>query len=305
MFSVVLSLLLVIGNVTSISNHETKLEKIQFINYQKDNVELKITLNSPLRDVVELEVAFYDVYKNKMNNEVFSKSLTINGRKETIAKIPFVAKEKIYFNIILFSSNLNEEIENMYFPIYPSENLLCDLSKKEICESNYPSVITYSNGKTKEEFEKIALVSNDLILQSFSNFIPIERISIITNSTTNDGHSSLFLAEKVDELDIYYDEKYSLPLKIKEKNNIINFEFASLYYLNIIEGKTHENYKINTKIDKKVLLPYINKRYSFYIQVKDEFISFSSVLIKFEVITNHKLIGECNNSKYCIRRNYL
>jgi len=305
MFKLLLSLLLVVGNLNIASNKETKLEEIKFINLNKESVELKITIDAPIRDIIELKITFYDKDKNKINGEGFSKAISIIGKKQTTAKIPFNPNEKIYFNTILFSSNLNKEIENIYFPIYPSEALSCSISKNKLCESNYPSVVTYSNGKIKEEYEKIGLVNNNLTLEIFNNFIPIERISVISNLTTNDGYATLYLKEKIKELDIYYNEVYIFPLKIKEKNNVINFEFASFYYLNVIEGKTYENYQINTKIDKKVLLPYINEKYSFYIEIKDEFISFSSLLIEFEVVTNNKLFGKCSNSKYCIRRNYL
>ena len=67
------------------------------------------------------------------NNRYFSSALSIKGRKETIAKIPIKVEEKMFFKIILYSSNFKGNIVEIMFPVYPKE-ISGQLLKRKIKE---------------------------------------------------------------------------------------------------------------------------------------------------------------------------
>jgi len=289
-------------NLINVSNEfVTIVEKIEYTadNYNNNILKLKIVLNSSSRDIVKLKIFFYDKNGELINDNYYSSALEIEGIKETYAKVPVVIEDKMFLNIVLTSDNHKKEIENIMFPIYPKDNMECDLNASRICKSKHPSVVVYNNKVIDENYEMISLVNTNLNIDVFNNLIPLNKMKIITNSILIDGYSSLSVDEDIGL------ESISLPLNIMMTNNIINFELANKYYLDVMEGKVYDNYKEKTIYDNQIILPYENKIYKITIELYDCFKIFNYVKIDFNVTTKDRLIGDCNLSKYCIRRNYL
>lgn len=306
MLSFVMALFLAITPI-NIKNDFCKIEKIEYNanSYNNKNLTLNIKLATSKRDVVQLDVYFYNKHKELVTNKYYSSSLVIDGRKETKATIPLPQGDKLFLNIIFYSGNLEQEIENIMFPIYPREFLLCDLNVEKICKSNNPAVVIYEDKKITEVIEKVSIINNKLEFDSFNNLVPIDQIKLISNLCINQKYSNLQIREKINDLNIYYEEGYRFLIKNKCREGIINFAFAERYYVDFFKGKTSQSYINDSFYINEVLLPYGNGSYSFCIEMEGVFINFSNVKVNFDVHTKGNLIGKCSQSKYCLRRNYL
>ena len=62
----------------------------------------------------------------------------------------------------------------------------------------------------------------------------------------------------------------------------------------------NESFYIN-----EILLPYETEMYEFVVDLEGVMTNFKNIRLSFNVITRGNLIGKCDQSKYCIRRNYL
>ena len=269
------------------------------------NTSINIGLYSCVGDVLELKIYFYDENKMLANNRYFSSALSIKGRKETIAKIPIKVEEKMFFKIILYSSNFKGNIVEIMFPVYPKESSFCSLNRNNLCISKYPSKVSYRNGKIEENYEKISLIAYKDVFYSYDNLIPIQDIKILSDSKKNYGVASLILKENIESFNIYYDNCYRFSLDIKEKDNISFFDFSNKYYIDFLKGVISETHLKNAVFDNNVLLPYKDKEYELILEIEGYFSNFSVVQFNFIVNTEGELIGECKYSKYCIRRSYV
>ena len=306
MRSLLLSFMLLFCNYQDARNI-TKVNIIEYYSnsHKDDIITLNINITATKRDVIELKIYFCDENKNNLNKDYFSSALTIQGNKKTEARIPIHISEKMYLNIVFYSSNLDKEIENVMFPIYKNEDLICDLNETKICKSNNPVHVIYENKKIREIYEKIAVSNETLMFKSFNNIVPIEDIRLICNNQINDGEMNLYIKEKIDEYSLYYKEGYAFNLEAYVVNNVIRFAFMDYHYVDLHNGKMYDNYISDGVYIKDVILPYRNKEYNFVIELKDCFVSFKTVKLDFKVKTKGDLIGGCETSKYCLRRSYL
>ena len=305
MLNVILSFALLFNNIY-FNKQSTEVEKIEYFTNNNDSksITIDISLKSICRDVVQLTIFFYDENKNVMNNKYFSSSLFIEGKTKTKARIPMEVKTKLYFNIILYSSNLDEEIENIMFPIYPKQKVNCDLNLSKTCKSDSHSLIFYSKKKIYEEYEFVSLLNDSLDFKRFDNIVPLSSIRLMSNLIEGEAQTTLILDEKIESLNIDYYGGYLVPIRMIVDKGIITFNFSEKYYIDFIKGETSQNYIRNGRLMNEILLPYKNYKYEFEIDIKENFVSFGTVKITFSVITSGKLIGNCENSKYCIRRGY-
>lgn len=293
-------------NTLNVKVNISGVEKIEY--YSSDTTDnsfyLNVYLNSTFKDVVELTVYFYNSNKKLDSNKYYSSALNIDGRKRTQAKIPYKFKEKIYLNIVIYSGNLEKEIENIMFPIYPRNDLICDLSEKRICESSHPVFVEYKNKKIIENNGYVSLINDKLNFSNFNNLIPINKIHIISNSLINKKEGYAVLKLKNNEK-VFCNEEFFIPLETVKENDVIYLEFLDKYYVDMKNGITSKNYINNSFYVNQIILPYIDYKYEFSVEILGEFSGFEKVLVEFTVETKHKLVGECNESKYCIRRSYL
>lgn len=306
MFNIFISLSLIL-NMININVDYCNIEKIEYYSNQYENnfITLNIGVKTNKRDVVQLDVYFYNKDNELLTNKYYSTSLVIDGKKETRAKIPLVVEGNINLNMVFYSGNLETEIENVMFPIYPREFLSCNLNESLICESNSPVYVLYENKNIKEVKEKIDILNEDLNFNSFNNLVPVNKVKLISTYQCLNHIAVLKLNEKIDGYDIYYDSEYSFPLKISCYNGILSFEVGEMYYVDFVNGKVSENYNYGSKYTNEILLPYENKNYLFRIEMENCFYNFDFVVFEFYVQTKGNLIGKCNESKYCLRRNYL
>ena len=282
--------------VNLFNKHYSKVEKIEYSNVENSEefIYLNITINCYIRDVITLKI--------NNNEEYYESSLIIENKKETRAKIPFKIREKSYLKINIISNNKNINLTNIEFPVYPKNNDLCDLNKNKSCKSKYPNKVVYENNKIEEYYELVSLNMENINVFSFNNLIPINKISLYALNFEN-GDAYLYLNKKVNNLNIYYDKKYTFPLKMITNKNSVNFEFSNNYYINEIKGETYEDYVVNTRIDNNILLPYAYDTYEMKLVIYESN-SFEKVTLKFNVITKENLIGN-KESKYILKRSYL
>lgn len=286
----------IIINLLSINNRASTVDKVEW--QLKENAGayayLNITINCPKRDIITLKI--------KSNDKEYESSLIIEGKKETKAKILLNEDKEHILSINVFSQNKNDQIGDFDFPIYFINNQKCYLNKSKSCYSKYPSKVIYQNGKIKEYNEVISLNVFDLNLNSFNNLIPIKRLSFYTKNIEM-GDAYLYLKKQYENIQINYNNQYEFPLDIIKKDNLMTFEFSTNYYIDDMNGITYEDYKINTRIDNNILMPYVDETYEFQLIVYD-LGAFESVSLDFSVNTKGSLIGK-ENSKYRIKRNYL
>ncbi len=282
--------------VNLFNKHYSKVKKIEYSNVENSEefIYLNITINCYIRDVITLKI--------NNNEEYYESSLIIENKKETRAKIPFKIREKSYLKINIISNNKNINLTNIEFPVYPKNNDLCDLNKNKSCKSKYPSIVIYENNKIEEYYELVSLNMENINVFSFNNLIPINKINLYALNFEN-GDAYLYLNKKVNNLNIYYDKKYTFPLKMITNKNSVNFEFSNNYYINEIKGETYEDYVVNTRIDNNILLPYVDETYEMKLVIYESN-SFEKVTLKFNVITKENLIGN-KESKYILKRSYL
>lgn len=305
MRNIFLSFILLCSNFYNVET-VTKIEKIEYIsnNYVGGDFSLDIEIFAPVKDIVELKVYFYNKNKELVSDNYYSDSLIIKGHKKTVAKIKYDIEEMMLLNVVVYSDNKKDIIENIMFPVYEREYLTCDLNLEKICISNYPSKTAYMNKKIIEEWEKISLINQNLVIESFDNLVPIDKIHLISNLDVFEAESKMVLKQKIEGMNLFYDDGYIFNLLI-ENDEIINLKFMDKYCLDLLNGKTYEGYKENCVYSKNIVLPYINNVYEFIVEIKNGFVSFSNVIFRFKVITEGGLIGKCNDSKYCVRRQYL
>ena len=291
MFKVLLCFSLLLGNF-SLQGDSGFVKKIEY--NLRDNVDnkvlLKINLFSIREDVVEIRINFYD-REMDCYPIYYSSSLMLKGDMQTVAKIPFEFTDKTYLNIAFYSSNKHEIFEEVLFPVYPRKNDICDFNIKNHCISDYPSVVVYENKNIYEKYDELFLISNDKEYYSFNNRLPIDKIKISSKLESFDGYAILYLEHQLSEWDLYYKEKYSIPLSIKVKNNIIKFGLENKYYLDIINGLVYENYHVGTVHLNELIFPYIDAKYSLRIELVDASIYYDKVIVDFVVLTNGALLG--------------
>lgn len=283
-----------------------RVDKIQY-DYKEsaeEYITLKIELFSKQEDIIEMRVYFCDEEKKYLNKSFYSSTLKIEGHAKTIAKIPYTAEEKQYFYISFFINNGRDKDFDIYFPIYPYEKGACNLSLKTYCQSRYPTSVLYSDAIIKEEKSEVFLINSKDNFYSFNNTIPINKIKISSNYFNNDGYANLYVLDKIDEFKLYYDEGYVIPLKMDFSNPVLKFSFDANYYLDLINGIVYDEYVSGTVYKNNVIFPYYDNSYSLYIELIDCFPYFSEVQIYFSVLVEGNLIGDCYQSKYCLRRKY-
>ena len=191
------------------------------------------------------------------------------------------------------------------FPVYVLEKGTCNLNLTRVCQSKYPVSVKYENNEIREVREKISVINESLSFYADKNMVPLRKLAISSNVNLKDNLANLYLEEENPFFDIYYNKGYMFPVLLSKERDILSLEFANLYYIDVLNGKMHENYKEGTIQDNKVILPYINNCYEFILKLEKCTKSFNEVVVKFDVFTNKKLIGNKQESLYSIRRKYL
>lgn len=286
------------------SKEETMIRSISFEASSDNVVSLEIEVYSKIRDLIEMKVTFYSKEKLKINEDVFSSTLSVEGKKTTIARIPFIIEENMFFRLSFYSENKKAIVEDIYFPIYEAKSFVCNLSNGDYCKGKFPNLVVYKSGVIKEKYEELFLLDRKLYYTSFNNYLPLDKIKISSTIRVDGLSAYLILKEKLKEIDLYYKEEYKVPLSMIIDDSIISFQLSNNYYINIIEGSTYEDYKEGTVFSNNILFPYKNKSYDMNIEIEDS-ISFEKIIIPFNFKTKGDFFGNCNKSKYCVRRNYI
>jgi hypothetical protein len=303
---IALCISLLFNTFNFIEDREIGIKNIEYNieNYNIEFINLKIDLFSKKEDIVEINIAFYNAEKTKLNENFHSSALTIKGDKSTIARIPFKLEEKIYLDISFYSNNFDEIFDRVMFPVYPKINGICYLHESFSCKGETPSVVQYKDKKISEKYDKISLLNKNLSFFSFKNKMPLENIKIASALKIQGGYGNLLIEKKINEFEINYDDGYAFPLIFERINGVIELGFANQYYLDLIRGKTYEDYQMDTIKINQIIFPYVDESYDIEIELINCFASFERVVIDFSVITNKSLYGNCNASKYCLRRIY-
>ena len=293
-------------NSINFNNHNETIcvKKIEYRENNNEFISLEVELYSSEEDILQMQVYFCD--KEKVcQKEYYSSTLIIKGNKKTIAKVPFTIEKDGYLNIKFYSNNLSDYFEDVMFPIYYNDNQICYLSEAYECVSKKPGVIKYVNKVIEEEYNRVSLINKNKVYYSFNNRLPIERIKIGSLLKREKGSANLCIKERIEGMEIYYNEGYSFPLNIQFENNIVNLSLANKYYLDLIKGLAYEEYKENLIYTNQIIFPYIDNEYDITIELSEVFLSFNKVVLDFKLITKGNLLGNCNSSKYCLRRSYL
>lgn len=301
MCSFLMSLILLF-NTVQIQENICEIKKIEYIanNSMSKNIFLNIVVESTFRDVFQLSIYFYDRNKELLNNKCYSSSLVVQGKKNTQAKIPVEIKDTMYLNIIVYSGNLEKEIENIMFPIYPKKHQTCDLGVEKICRDTFPTIINYENKEINEVYNYITLTNHSLYFFCFDNLLPLSKIHLISNSGIDEINGSAIMRVKSE-----INNELFVPLKIIQNNNLFHFKLAEKYYVNLKEGKTSKNYMKDSYYISEIVFPYIDQEYQFELEITDLFEGFETIVIPFNVVTKGQLLGKCGEAKYCVRRSYL
>ena len=303
MHKIVLCISLLFNTINLKHSDRSVVESIVHKTSEENVIELEITIISQVEDTIEMSIYFYDEKKEEKYEEYFSSSLIIKGRKVTTARIPFEKETKNFLNIIFLSNNLNENILDVSFPVYKLEQRKCMLSKERYCEASIPSIVEYKNNNVKEMYDKFFLIDENTKYYSLNNYIILEKIKISASSNSSIIDASLHLKDKIEGLNVYQDKEYAFPLVVNYDSGLLRFDFLNNYYVDLLQGSTHEDYIENAIFTNKVLLPYDDKTYDMYIEVETDGV-FNKIIIEFEIETKGKLYGTCKESKYCLRRNY-
>lgn len=293
---------------TFYDNSENVVEMIEYnvLDYTEEGISMNVTLNVDRKTIITMKVYFFDENKNILNNKYYESSMILEKDSRTLAKIPIQFRGKIYLNIVFENRELNEEIENIFFPVYEKEKGSCDFSIKKSCNSSYPVKVVYENGRVNEFYENVFLVNEDLHIRSFNNRLPIENFAIKTSINKEEkGYASLYIDEKLESINVYYSDKYEFPLEVYYDSSLLKFKFANKYYLDYLKGVVSEEYENNLIFDNNIVFPFVDKAYAMEIVLFDAFYAFDNVRIPFMFETRGNLVGNCDESKYCIKRGYL
>lgn len=303
MHKIILCISLVINFLNIPSIEETKIEKIEYNNYSNDLIKLQITILANKKDLIEMQICFYDAKKNKLKDTCYSSAIEVEKRKNTTAKIEKNIKENMYLHIVFISTNEGKKIEEVMFPIYINEKETCYISKKFYCKSKSPSKVIYENGEINKIYDELSLINKQNNYYSYDNLMPLQRIKINSKHEVLEGSANLYIYKEIRDFHIYYDMKYIFPLKIKY-DDILSFEFENEYYLDLLKGITYEDYNLNLIKMNQIVFPYKDQEYDIKIEIIDCFNIFKTIEVDFKVLTKGKLFGNCNESKYCLRRIY-
>lgn len=266
---------------------------------------LRIDLYSQFKDIIELKIYFCDINKKLKNNKYYSSVLEVEKSKSTIAKIPYTIKENMYLRINFYNNSAKNEVFDLFFPVYPKEKNVCDLNKSRYCESNNSALVVYENKEIKEMKSKVFLVNETLNFYSFNNKLNVERIKLNSNLFNEEGYAYIYIREKIDSFNVYYNEGYTFTLNLKNDSNLVSLSLGNKYYLNIIDGEISDYYVNDSIYTNDILFPYTDKTYNINLKVIDSFVSFHEVIINFSITVKGALIGDCLTSKYCLRRDYI
>ena len=266
---------------------------------------LRIDLYSKLKDIIELKIYFCDINKKLKNNKYYSSILEVEKSKSTIAKIPYTIKENMYLRINFYNNSAKDEVFDLFFPVYPKEKNVCNLNESRYCESNNSALVVYENKEIKEMKSKVFLVNETLNFYSFNNKLNVERIKLNSNLFNEEGYAYIYIREKIDSFNVYYNEGYTFTLNLKNDSNLVSLSLENKYYLNIIDGEISDYYVNDSIYTNDILFPYTDKTYNINLKVIDSFVSFHEVIINFSIIVKGALIGDCLTSKYCLRRDYI
>lgn len=303
MHKIILCISLIINLLNTSTNEVTKVEKIEYNNNSNDLIELEIILLASKKDLIEMQICFYDAINNKLQDTCYSSAIEVEGRKKTIASIAKDIKEDMYLNMTFLSINTDKQIDKVTLPIYLHEQENCYLSKQYYCKSKKPSKVIYQGKKINEFYDEISLVSKDHNYYSNNNLMPIERIKIISKNEALVGFANLYIYQEISEFHAYYDNKYTFPLKISLDYGI-SFTFENNYYLDLLKGIMYENYTFDTIKMRQIIFPYKDEEYDIKIEISNCFNIIKNIEVDFKVSTKGRLFGNCNENKYCLRRIY-
>lgn len=301
MCKIVLCLAMFVTNL-SIYDDITQVKQIEYTakELEEDVINMKVRIYSSKKDLIELRV-FFD---NKQS-DFFSSVLEVEGELNTIAKIPILDNDIALLALIFYSHNLNEIIKKIDLPVYYVKKDICRLSEEKLCISSTPVKVLYDGEYIKEEYEKIALINNESNYFTFNNLFPIDKIKVSSSLIEDGGYANLFVEGKICLKEINDYNGCSFPLEVTYNRGILDFKFYNNYYLDMVQGRTYESYKSNTVYTNNIVFPYEDKEYKISIILENVFISFEKVSLDFVLKTKGFLIGDCIDSKYCLRRVYL
>lgn len=261
-------------------------EKIRFdFSFNSDS-----TSNHNIYVLIEL----YDLSNKKIVE--YSNSLTIIGDKKVSASIDYLYQENLYALISIKCDDI-DLINYLRFDFYKSQS--CELNNSNrICNSFYKN--RYSKSILSEKYMNFKILKAPFDAFLTYNKLDLQEFGIYSEYDFSLGEIHLVIEEKIDEYNIGYNGKYTMPLEVIKEGNYYRFSLLEAHYFSVYPFEFSELYKEGYYKTNNIYFPFTSDYREYELKIVIEGIT--SIEIKFNVSVSDNLFGECESSKYCLVR---
>lgn len=271
-------------SLTSIEHYQTSQEIKQLcFNFESDYLNIH---------EVFVSIELYD--SNDVLKKTYSNSLNIVGEKQANAN--FNAKDDIEYALIDIYYDKAILEKDIKINFYNQNNCLLD---KDNRECNFIYLSRYSNRVTKDHFTNFRMNKNVFDKYLNTNVLSLSEVSFYSDYNFENSFVYFRVMDQVDGYDLFYDNYYNMELKIID-GTLHYFQLLEDNYVNLEEFYYGEEYLSKNIKTNKIIFPYNDEFKEYKCEILIE--SGISIKIQFNILTNGKLLGECNNSKFCIVR---
>lgn len=277
----------------SLSVDYVNIDKVYHYQNNEDRKQIVFELDTDYykKHFLNVYISLYDEKDNFIAK--YSNSIDVIGKKEVTANIDFSHSCVSYIVIEVFYQE-KKVSDNIMINIYKQDD--CFLNKyNRVCNRIYKSEA--DNGVSKDYYTHFTIDRG-----LFDRFLPynefnVETIKFYSHYDFSKGNVYLEIQENIEGFKIFYNDKYRFLLGLNED---LKFGLLDEYYVNVSDFSFSDSYVEGGHLTKNIHLPF-NEDYKEYLCrfVIDDFID---IYVDFHLATSDKLFGNCEDSKFCIKR---
>ena len=262
-------------------------------NIDKKQIIFEIDSDYLTKHTLDVYISLYgpkDTYLLTYNN-----TLDVLGKKHAIANVECGNHQVEYVIIDVYYKELKIQANNK-INFYHQQDCLLDEDNRS-CNRIYKSEVI--DGINKDYYTNFIMGGNLYNKFLIVNELDVEEIQFFSLYEFDEANVYFFVNDYIDKYQLPYNDKYIFLMNIK-KDNKSYFSLVDEYYLVLDTFSYSDQYLENAIITNNIHFPFSEeyKEYNCEILIDD----FIDIYIKFKVATSDNLFGDCQKSKFCLKR---
>ena len=282
---------------SSINNNYIDVKSIECSSNINNNIEFVFYFDSDYVSYHEISVEF-NLFRDNKNVANYNNSLTVIGKKRSVATMDYLYKENMYVLLTVYYEN-NKLVDHLRFDLKGNNSCSLDRNLKE-CNEFYKTVY---DGKIIDRYSNIRILYFPFDSFLSMNYLDLSNLIIYSDYDFSDDFIYLDITRITGEYELINEDNYKLLLETNNTNNQYSFSLLETYYVNFEEFIYTDVYSSDYISTKRVYFPFADEYREYLCSLIID--GTIDIKIEFIVSTSDKLFGECADSKFCIdRSNY-